>query len=78
MVGKNPEVFIFVACYPPRLFGWLSLGLNYLNALTKITLLCVAFVKGISVWSTRRGFHPWCLGGGEPGDQSQFEGRFLF
>ena len=46
-------VFAFVACYPPRLFGWMSLGLNYLNALTKITLLCVAFVKGISVWSTR-------------------------
>ena len=45
--------FAFVACYPPRLFGWMSLGLNYLNALTKITLLSVAFVKGISVWSTK-------------------------
>ena len=47
-------VFAFVACYPPRLFGWMScFWLNYLNALTKITLLCVAFVKGYPLFGAR-------------------------
>ena len=48
-------VFAFVACYPPRLFGWMSLGLNYLGMhWPKSHQNLCGFCEGIpSVWSTK-------------------------